>query len=286
MLESHLGVEKDISGLIQHDSSTDSIKVALEEMDTVGEVNVEATSSFIGNSYTSSWRVTFLSSFVDEHPILVPQWHGNECVDCTSFKVSVLSTVQPFITVSVIHEHQPFIQEGEMQPRDVTSSDLFGSALALDKSQAIIGSVRSSAKTRTTWSFETGNLNGWSATGTAFRYQPTFGDNSYHRPVYEYGIAASRFTGDPQSSRLVGRYYIGTYEKRPRDHDKSYQRPSKEFPLGSVQGDEPTGTLTSDPFLIRGDSISFLVGGGCNHLNVYVELLVDGFPSLCFHPLS
>jgi hypothetical protein len=280
MLESHLGVEKDISGLIQHDSSTDSIKVALEEMDTVGEVNVEATSSFIGNSYTSSWRVTFLSSFVDEHPILVPQWHGNECVDCTSFKVSVLSTVQPFITVSVIHEHQPFIQEGEMQPRDVTSSDLFGSALALDKSQAIIGSVRSSAKTRTTWSFETGNLNGWSATGTAFRYQPTFGDNSYHRPVYEYGIAASRSTGDPQSSRLVGRYYIGTYEKRPRDHDKSYQRPSKEFPLGSVQGDEPTGTLTSDPFLIRGDSISFLVGGGCNHLNVYVELLVDGFPSL------
>ena len=29
----------------------------------------------------------------------------------------------------------------------------------------------------TTWDFETGDLRGWQATGTAFASQPTFGDN-------------------------------------------------------------------------------------------------------------
>ena len=50
--------------------------------------------------------------------------------------------------------------------------------------------------------------------------------------------------------------------------------------MGSTQGDGPTGTLTSDPFIIRGKTISFLISGGCNHKTTFVELLVDGFPSL------
>jgi hypothetical protein len=170
----------------------------------------------------------------------------------------------------------------------------------LDGSQAIIGSKQSSAKTRTTWDFETGDLIGWCVTGDAFRYQPTYGDNSKHRPVYE-GLN-DYSTGKPQSSQLVGRYYIGmchivstssvyndtpnshvhagTYEKRPGDKEETYQRPSELYPTGSSQGDEPQGTMTSDPFIIDGDIISFMIGGGCNHLAVFVELLVDGFSAL------
>jgi hypothetical protein len=30
-----------------------------------------------------------------------------------------------------------------------------------------------------TWNFETGDLSGWTKTGTAFDYQPTYGDNPF-----------------------------------------------------------------------------------------------------------
>ena len=123
-------------------------------------------------------------------------------------------------------------------------------------------------------------MQGWYATGTAFQYQPTFGDNSKFRSVYEgHGPPKSNTTGEPQSSRLVGRYYIATFDKRSGG-DGNYQTPNEEFIVGSIQGDEPTGTLTSDPFIIRGKTMSFLIGGGCDHKTTYVELLVDGHPSL------
>ena len=48
----------------------------------------------------------------------------------------------------------------------------------------------------------------------------------------------------------------------------------------SDAGTNITGTLTSDPFLILGNEISFLTGGGCKELFEYLELLVDGFPSM------
>lgn len=167
-----------------------------------------------------------------------------------------------------------------MQPRDVTSTDMFGTSIALDGPQAIIGSIHSAAKTRTTWDFETGDLQGWSSTGTAFQNQPTFGDNSSVRAVYEgYGPPKSHTNGEPQSSRLVGRYYIATFDERSGEDD-NYQEANHDFGPGSIQGDESTGTLTSDPFIIRGEKISYLIGGGCDHKTVYVELLIDGQPSL------
>lgn len=108
--------------------------------------------------------------------------------------------------------------------------------------------------------FETGDLRGWIKTGNAFDYQPTLGDNPKAR--------------NRESSNHQGRWWIGGYEKY---QGKPGQKP------GDTQGDEPTGTLTSTPFIIRGDRISFLIGGG-NHPwvepdgkgSTCVNLLIDG----------
>lgn len=82
----------------------------------------------------------------------------------------------------------------------------------------------------------------------------------------------------PHPYLFIPYYKTGTFEKRPGDKHE-YQKPSELHEIGSFQGDEPTGTITSDPFIILGDSISFMIGGGCSDL-VYVELLVDGFSAL------
>ena len=273
--------DEGISGLIRHDASPDSFKLALEEIADLGEVDVEINEVFQNGSYTFRWRVTFISNFEDEQPLLLPLWNGSGCDDCERFVVSVLSVVPPFLDVISTHFHQPYHEEFEMQPADVVSTDLFGASLSLDGPQAVIGSKQSAAKTRTVWDFETGDLQGWTVTGDAFRYQPTYGDASKYRPVYEgYGSNAAHPEGNPQTSHLVGNYYIGTFEKRPGDKDNGYLTPSPDYGIGSTQGDEPTGTLTSEPFLCLGERISFRIGGGCNHLKVYVELLVDGYPSL------
>jgi hypothetical protein len=104
-----------------------------------------------------------------------------------------------------------------------------------------------------TWDFETGDLRGWTKTGTAFDFQPTYGDNP-----------TARNRG--QASQHQGNYWIGGYEKRPRQSD----------PPGQVQGDEPQGTLTSQPFTIQRPAITFLIGGGCDINVVRAELLVGG----------
>jgi len=104
-----------------------------------------------------------------------------------------------------------------------------------------------------TWDFETGRLDGWTATGTAFNRQPTYGDNP-----------TARNRG--QASNHQGNYWIGTYEDRPTPQDRA----------GATQGDGPKGTLTSESFTIRHSTISFLVGGGCDMYVARVELVVDG----------
>lgn len=211
-LLNHQGLEEEYSGLIQHDASAEMLKQALELMSNVGEVKVERNKMFESNLYEVSWRITFISSFEDEHPLLVPVWSDAGCSDCTKFGVTILSTIQPHLVATEIQSHQQYIQEGELQPRDVTSSDLFGTSIDIDGSQAIIGSKHSSTKTRTTWNFETGDLTGWSATGDAFQFQPTYGDNSKHRAGYDrYEANSGRLIGEPQSSGLVGRYYIGEF---------------------------------------------------------------------------
>lgn len=142
----------------------------MEEISGIGEVDAEISEEFQSGVYTFRWRVTFISNFEDEQPNLVPLWEGNACQDCDRFVVSVLSTVPPFLNVQIIHSHQPYHEEFEMQPEDVVSTDLFGATLSLDGPQGIIGSVHSAARTRTVWDFETGDLHGWISTGDAFRY--------------------------------------------------------------------------------------------------------------------
>jgi len=102
----------------------------------------------------------------------------------------------------------------------------------------------------TTWDFETGDLRGWQATGTAFASQPTFGDNPRAR--------------QSESSSHQGSYWIGTFELFPRPG---------QLAAGSAQGDRPQGTLTSAPFDIPAGNLSFLIGGGSSR-QTRVELLV------------
>lgn len=76
--------------------------------------------------------------------------------------------------------------------------------------------------------FETGTLQDWTATGTAFAGQPIKGDTVFPRRA-------------DNKSQHEGQYWIGGFEKH---------------------GDGPQGTLTSVPFRITHSWASFLVGGG------------------------
>ncbi|MBD3185129.1 hypothetical protein GF312_22810 [Candidatus Poribacteria bacterium] len=87
--------------------------------------------------------------------------------------------------------------------------------------------------------FETGDLTGWTKTGNAFDYQPTLGDNIMIRRK--------------DKTNHQRDWWIGGFEK--------YQGKPGQNP-GDEQGDQPTGTLTSSPFVIKTDRIAFLIGGG------------------------
>jgi hypothetical protein len=101
-----------------------------------------------------------------------------------------------------------------------------------------------------TLDFENGTLSGWESDGGAFINQPTLGDNP---------TAGQRQSANPQ-----GRYWIGTYE--------NYQgRPGQN--RGAIQGNEPTGVLTSETFTIPEGTLSFLIGGS-NSFDTRVELNV------------
>ena len=100
--------------------------------------------------------------------------------------------------------------------------------------------------------FENGSLLNWQVEEKAFLNQPTFGDNSYY--------------SNRGSAHLVGNFYVGSYENRTNSY----------LPKGGVRGDEPVGRLTSMIFRIRGDKISFLIGGGDDSPREAVMLEVEG----------
>lgn len=103
--------------------------------------------------------------------------------------------------------------------------------------------------TDVTWDFETGDLRGWTASGAAFVFQPTRGDNP----------ASRQSTANHQ-----GDFWVGTYER--------YQGGPAET-VGTTQGAQPQGTLESPVFEIPPGPLSFLIGGG-TEFATRVELLV------------
>jgi hypothetical protein len=179
------------------------------------------------------------------------------------------------ISIISLVPFSPFAIDSSLTADDGRSGDRFGYTVALDGDQLAIAAVHSSSVTTSSWDFENGTLAGWVSTGNAFNFQPTFGDNTYLRPVYRQGLKPFPF-GSGQHSHLQGRYFIGTFEKYP-GNPLNFVVPDLAFPQGNSQGDNPMGTLTSQTFIIRGETISLLVGGGCDELRVYVELLVDGY---------
>lgn len=76
-------------------------------------------------------------------------------------------------------------------------------------------------------------FSGWTKTGTAFDFQPTYGDN----PVYRAPASSPQSlhqAGHGQSTGLKGRYFVGTYEKRPGNGSDSYTEPHPAYPAGSL----------------------------------------------------
>lgn len=145
------------------------------------------------------------------------------------------------------------------------------------------------AVTSQCWDFEDGTLDdagfgAWTATGTAFATQPTFGDNVMASRILTKQPSAMRATGTmlddlrdlggdfwetPYPIGHQGQFWIGTFENRPDERAA----------WSAVQGDSPMGTITSPSFVIDQQYVTFLVGGTCDALTekVEVQLEVSGF---------
>ena len=250
------------------------VENALKALPNVNEVKVTSQAGPIVGGYQYSWTVTFLSEFISPSGNLVPKWNGFGCVACTPFSHTTAVPADQIkvgakTPMSVIKEQQ------KMTASDKDSGYRFGSSIAIDRDQLVVGSEWAAGNAISDWDFETGSLMGWGRTGTAFDYQPTHGDNSYLRPVYTPTDESTGIKAVPESCRLQGRYYIGTYEKRP-GNPTNYEVADSRYYQGQTQGDGPQGTLSSSVFMIKGGRIRFLIGGGCQKSNVYVELKVDG----------
>jgi hypothetical protein len=127
------------------------------------------------------------------------------------------------------------------------------------------------------WNFEQG-LTGWTKTGTAFDHQPTYGNNiSLSRGGFDgkMPLGGTYWRNVAYPIGINSNYWIGTFENRPRPQD----------PFGRVQGDGPTGTLTSEAFKVANNFITFLIGGGKDLQNLKIELLVSPGTNQPFRPI-
>jgi hypothetical protein len=262
------------SGDIPYNANNESIAEILNLLYYIDDLRVSVSSvvsSFTGE--VTKWKITFVNEF-ENPPLLEPIWHGYNCSSCTPFSAN-FSTPDQQVTVASVSLQTNFTEGANFSAYDKASGMRFGWTVALDGNQLLVGAIYSASVTSTSWDFEAGALLGWSPTGTAFNYQPTYGDNSFVRAVYP-SPQRQGLLDRGEKSGMIGRYYIGTFEMRP-GNSSDWRVPDSTYPQGSYQGDGPTGTLTSDVFLILGSTISFLIGGGCDYYTEYVELIVDGF---------
>lgn len=251
--------------------SAQQLKQQLEALDVVDQVQVTATDHRTPTEKSYTWDLTFVEDVQD--PVLSVYWSGFECATCEPFNLLLRNDPSQQVSVKQLQSRGAWQEHQKVQAKDRQRGDRFGASIALDGTQLVVGAPFSSADSIDNWGFETGTCDGWTKTGDAFEHQPTFGDN----PLFRRGEATQApFPVEGKSSRLRGRYFIGTYEQRPGNVDVDFLQPHPEFRAGTVQGNGPQGTLTSSAFVIRGTSILFLLGGGCDRFRVYVELLVDG----------
>ena len=124
------------------------------------------------------------------------------------------------------------------------------------------------------WDFEEGGLTGWTGTGTAFRNQPTMGDNVFAERVRTDMTLERGGIGGDYWKRVpypIGHHlgaWIGTSENHP----------SATSSLGIIAGDPAIGTLTSGEFPLDEAHrfIAFMVGGGSDAATERVELQIRG----------
>jgi hypothetical protein len=97
--------------------------------------------------------------------------------------------------------------------------------------------------------------------GIAFAFQPTFGNNPLAR-------------GDTVDVGFAGDCWISSYER--------YQGPLMYGSPGGAQGDGATGLIRSNPFVITGNSMNLLVGGGNYPTSCYIALVESGSGTVLF----
>ena len=118
------------------------------------------------------------------------------------------------------------------------------------------------------WNFEQG-LTGWGKEGTAFNNQPTFGDNVattrilYQMELNNGGVGGDYWKDQGYDIGRNGNHWVGTYENNPVGNS-----------FFQTQGDGPTGTLTTSEFTITTKYCYFLIGGGADVQNLFVELQI------------
>lgn len=255
-------------------TSSRQFKWILQNLSSIGTLDVSSSIDVSSEGYFCySWKISYISKW-ENPPLLYPIWYNHGCQDCEPFAFGWIDPSSQ-VEVTRVENVSMFEERQIIAPGDRRSGDRFGISISLSENYLVVGSPYSASIATTSWDFESGNLEGWFATGTAFDYQPTYSENSLYREasVEQCIQLECSIRGSPSGMR--GLYYIGTYEMRP-GNISDFQIPDLNFAAGNFQGDEPQGSLTSNTFLILGTRISFLIGGGCNINNIYIELVVDG----------
>ncbi|CAM9635564.1 unnamed protein product, partial [Choristocarpus tenellus] len=187
---------------IAWDAPANDFKAAVENLSNVEEVAVTKDEWADGYGFDFyRWKVTFLSEFVSDPSLFKPTWQGSGCSACIAFS-SGYSVNRSRLNVTRVGLLGEWEEQAVLQASDRHHGDRFGFNVALDKETLLVGAHHSSALTATTWDFETGDLVGWTQTGTAFALQPTYGDNPFYRRA---GNHVNGLLGKPQKSRLKGR---------------------------------------------------------------------------------